>query len=280
MKRRSWDCDTRHGIVLVMVLVLASILLIISLGLLRVTGDDLGRLQNQMAKIQATYLAKGALSLAHLKARRFPSQLYDAISFRVGRNPFYPHANPNAYQGLLTSPLGSQPCPSVDTTSVNTLVISGPAFFTGTPGTPVWNRTGTDNVPGAPSNPFPALHGDYDGSGIQPRVTEYLSKFRADLCDANVVANMGIGSNHLSPQSSLKIPASAGDRFFGIPDPPVFSNGSFLVTDMASYGTNGGENSTDEMLRIQIKSHFELKYSGKALVFDQNEYFFTKITRQ
>jgi hypothetical protein len=285
--RKGTRALSREGIILLLVLSIAGVLLIVALAVLRVNSDDVARFQKQMAWVQAQYIAKGGLNLALLKAQAMPKQLHDAVSFRVGRNPYFPHGGrwdptsvaetENCYSRLTTA-RGPSDCTGFDTTDSRWLIFAGPAFFTGVPGTPAWNRTNTDTIPGANANNN-SLRGDYDGLGVLPRVTEYVSEFRSDLCDANVVANLALGGNLLKPQASIVVPARTGDPFFGVPDPPVLTSASFLVTDIASYGTNGMENSQTEVLRIQIRARITTVQSGTTVVTDVNSYSYHNIAR-
>jgi len=71
----------------IIVLALASVLLVSALSLLRSGREYRSQVTKSIRELQAQYMTIGAIQHAELKIRFFPTELYDASMYSLGKNP-------------------------------------------------------------------------------------------------------------------------------------------------------------------------------------------------
>ncbi len=155
----------RRGIAIFIVMIVALILGAIVAILWKSSAPSGTQAEQSFEKRQAEYLAKGAQQHALLKCRLLPTELYDAVSYSIGRNPYYDF-------GLgLKQPLEGDRISAVDANRA-----PGPMFYTGS------NRV--DLKPGAnagdPQRIVVDRTGDIEGS-YKDRMGLLLSMFIYDI---------------------------------------------------------------------------------------------------
>lgn len=79
----------RRGMAVLIVLVMASILLVSALSLLRSGREYRNQVTRSIRELQVQYMAAGAIQHAELKVRLFPTELYDASMYSLGKNPAF-----------------------------------------------------------------------------------------------------------------------------------------------------------------------------------------------
>lgn len=77
------------GMALIIVLALSTILLISALSLFKSGQQYRFQISRAKLELQAQYMAMSALQHAELKVRYFPTELYDASEYSLGKNPFF-----------------------------------------------------------------------------------------------------------------------------------------------------------------------------------------------
>lgn len=80
--------DSRRGVAL-FVAVMAALVMGAFATILWTNKGSERPLEQSFEKRQAEYLAKGAQQHALLKCRLLPTELYDAVSYQIGRNPYF-----------------------------------------------------------------------------------------------------------------------------------------------------------------------------------------------
>ncbi len=80
---------SRRGMALIVALVLASVMMVTSLYLFKSGREYRSQLYHAVRDLQAQYLAMGAMQHAELKVRYFPTELYDASEYSLGKNPYF-----------------------------------------------------------------------------------------------------------------------------------------------------------------------------------------------
>ncbi len=108
----------RRGMALFICLGIIVLLFVFSFILWMQSAGNVTQVMDKAERIQAEFVARGALNHALLKFRLLPTELYDAIAFSIGKNPLYDFSIP------LVNEDGKW-CPNLRFTF-------GPAFFTGT----------------------------------------------------------------------------------------------------------------------------------------------------
>lgn len=79
----------KNGFAVVLVLVLSSILLLTSISLFRTSKEYNAHVKNDFSELQAYYMAVAAIQHTQLKVKYFPTELYDASEFSLGKNPMF-----------------------------------------------------------------------------------------------------------------------------------------------------------------------------------------------
>ncbi|MBU1108008.1 MAG: hypothetical protein KKB51_15150 [Candidatus Riflebacteria bacterium] len=79
----------KKGFAIALVLVLSSILLLTSITLFRTGREYNAHVKNDFSELQAYYMAVSAIQHTQLKVKYFPTELYDASEFSLGKNPMF-----------------------------------------------------------------------------------------------------------------------------------------------------------------------------------------------
>jgi len=79
----------RRGMALIVVLILTTVLLITSMSLMRTGREYRNQVTKSIRELQVQYMAVGAIQHAELKVRLFPTELYDASMYSLGKNPSF-----------------------------------------------------------------------------------------------------------------------------------------------------------------------------------------------
>jgi hypothetical protein len=115
-------------------------------------------------KKQSEYLAKGAQQHFLLKFRYLPTELYDAVAYATGKNPYYDFGRPHTGSGTLT-----------ELASADVLVNPGPMFFFG-------NTTVTLDSNGIPRVDRSSVDLDNPGGGLTARqIRALLNMYLLDV---------------------------------------------------------------------------------------------------
>lgn len=114
-KRRS-----RGGFAIFMVVMIALILSAFAVIMWSLAGSNEPVREFVMEKKQAEYLAKGAQQHFLLKFRYLPTELYDAVAYSIGKNPYYDFGRPH------------QPASGNNLNPADAAVNPGPMFYFGT----------------------------------------------------------------------------------------------------------------------------------------------------
>lgn len=126
---------TRHAMAIPLVIILTSLMLTGVLVLWQASHDDMPRALLDVGRLQARYVALGAIQHALLKVKLLPTQAYDAAAYAVGKNPYFNHTSGTGGGYEAIKKLVDNPAD----TSVDPHAVKGPAFLAGTyPGTVVW----------------------------------------------------------------------------------------------------------------------------------------------
>lgn len=111
----------RRGFAIFIVVMIAFILASFA-AILWHTGRDSGTVREFITeKKQAEYLAKGAQQHFLLKFRYLPTELYDAVAYSIGKNPYYDFGRPHEGSGGTLTTL----------TDADARVNPGPMFYFG-----------------------------------------------------------------------------------------------------------------------------------------------------
>lgn len=191
-------------------------------------------LEQSFEKRQAEYLAKGAQQHALLKARLLPTELYDAISYSIGRNPYFDFG-----LGLKVQPSPSGPLDPQDADRN-----PGPMFYTGT----VQEITLVDD----PENPGPENKilrirrtGVEDGSGANMGALREMFTF--DVATLFPVPNLNSAVVVVDSRAHEDVAMGAGWQ-----DPFV---GNYKVQTLRILGLQGGRRyDKDTMMLTTIGS--------------------------
>lgn len=263
----------RSGFALVMVLLVCFILGIASLTLWRVNTTDRGQIRLSIPRIQAQYLAKGALQLALLKARLCYTELYEAAFFSVGKNPFYMHKGGYAHLDKVQRGLDYE-------TDVATpfdgkrRFFPGPAFITGDVDLTGGVITSRTNVKSADCAGTVDTVPDMDGDGTAENlVDEYLVQFRLDLCDRLTAAEK---AGQWIGQPGITISTSELCHALGSPDP---YEGRFWVSDMTVLGGKAGEQFKQEALKVVVRAQVSSAVAGKNAQWTAEETTIYRVDR-
>lgn len=214
-------------------------------------GSAAATTEQSFEKYQAEFLAKGAQQHALLKCRLLPTELYDAVSYSIGRNPYYdfglglkaPLDDPNTISGVDASRA------------------PGPMFYTGQNTI----RLKPDPPDGTtPSRILVDRSGNVsEGTGYEDRMYLPLAMFTFDIST--------LFPDPSSPANSVVVVDSAShpDKAFGNEewrDPFI---GNYKVQTLRILGLQGGRRyDRDTMLLTTVGS---VKRSGQiSLVTNLN----------
>jgi len=111
----------RHGFAIVMVVIMAMLLAAFAAILWDAGRQNRSVREFVVEKKQSEYLAKGAQQHFLLKFRFLPTELYDAVAYSTGKNPYYDFGKPHSSTGGITA------IAAADATAN-----PGPMFFFGT----------------------------------------------------------------------------------------------------------------------------------------------------
>ncbi|MBI4872690.1 MAG: type II secretion system protein [Candidatus Riflebacteria bacterium] len=161
-------CD-RSGFAIFVVILISVILSVFAVILWSIESGASHESELILEKKQAEYLAKGAQQHALLKFRYLPTELYDAVAFSIGKNPYYDFGRALKTGGQLDQQMNP-----------------GPMFFTGSgepltnPGqaaVPLINRSNTDIFAAPPgASGFPP-----SGATPQQAMAYLLTFYCADI---------------------------------------------------------------------------------------------------
>ena len=79
----------KRGFAVALVLVLCSILLLTVASMFRTSREYNEHVKQDFRELQAYYMAVAAIQHAQLKVKFFPTELYDASEFSLGKNPMF-----------------------------------------------------------------------------------------------------------------------------------------------------------------------------------------------
>ncbi|MBI2944122.1 MAG: hypothetical protein HYY25_07965 [Candidatus Wallbacteria bacterium] len=218
--RTAFSRRQRGGFAIFIVILVSIVLSVFAVILWSIESGSSHETELIIEKKQAEYLAKGAQQHALLKFRYLPTELYDAVAYSIGKNPYYDFGRPLKAGGALDS-----------------LLNPGPMFFTGTKdpltnpaaaAVPIINRSG-DNIFAPPSgvSGFPS-------SGTAEDQMKYLLTFY----EADIATDYPGGGKDDSivvvtsePHNDIAMGAGWRDPFFG----------SYVVESLAILGLTGGK---------------------------------------
>ncbi|MBI4867009.1 MAG: hypothetical protein HY816_08650 [Candidatus Wallbacteria bacterium] len=252
-----------------LVLLVAGMLLVMGLAVWRTNQTDVQQITVNVRRVQAQYLAKGALQLALLKARLFPTPLYDAAAYSVGKNPYYVHSSGYAH-------LSGAQNPQAD-------IIPGPAFLTGdvTLKSGLVERLNIKKIPGASATDTQSdnlntedglVSGDY-------RVDRYLNYFALDLADVSVVSPLMVDppAVRVTGQDRISISTSSSCPILGKPDP---YGGTFRILVISVQGARNNKQYGEETLRVVAQATIVSKMAGEYFrPWTEREDTFYKVKR-
>ncbi len=265
--------DSRQGMVIPLVLVFSGLLLLTGMVIWRTNQADVSQIKLNIRRVQATFLAKGALQLALLKARLFPTPLYDAVAYSVGKNPYYVHSR--GYAHLSDSP------PAIPLPLAN--IIQGPAFLTGeaTLSSGRLTRKNVKEIPGSPAGSTQSddLNTEDGLTGTDYRVDRYLNFFSLDIADSSVASpNMGDPpGGAVAGQSTISISSSSDCPIMGGTDP---YSGSFRILEIKVQGARGNQMYGEETIRVIAVADITSKIAGVEDSWSQREEILYKVRRR
>lgn len=262
-----------NGFILVFVLLFSSLLLFAGLAIWNANQTDVKQITTNMARVQAQYLAKGALQIALLKARLLPTPLYDATFYSVGKNPYYLHSR--GYGHLSETP----PPKPVELA----MVLPGPAFLTGevtvaADGTV--NRTNVKTIPGAGSSTDPDDLNRLDGlAGLDWKIDRYLNYFSLDLADRTTSSATMTAppSGVVRGQPAVSVSETDACPVLGKPDP---YSGTFHILGMSVQGARDNRQYGEETIRIVAEASVATKISGEMRRWTMRENTIYKVRRR
>lgn len=243
----------RGGFAIFMVIIISSILAVFAVILWSIESGASHEAELILEKKQAEYLAKGAQQHALLKFRYLPTELYDAVAFSIGKNPYYDFGRPLKAGGALDPTLNP-----------------GPMFFTGAgdpvtnagqAAVPIINRSGM-NMYAAPSG----ASGFPQSGATAEQVMGYLLTF---YC-ADVATDFPTGD----PSTSIVVVTSESHRDLamgaGWRDPFV---GNFAVDSLQILGLTGGKLYDKDSILLTTRGQAFQMHDGNSqisLVTDEN----------
>jgi len=263
----------RSGMALVIVLTITSLLLISALYVWNTVRTDMSQNLVAIPRIQAQYLAKGAIQLALLKARRLPTQLYDAAFYAVGKNPSYVHSR--GYAHLSDNPANPPSDPLA-------MVIQGPAFLTGdvTVSGSTVTRDNVKTIGGAPGDTETDDLNATDGlASGDYRVDRYLNFFVLDLADRTVTSPTLTGppGGSYAGQTTVSISEVTACPILGKADP---FTGTFRILAMNVLGAKGNKQYGEEALRIVAEATVTTRVAGETRTWGNREDMIYKTRRR
>lgn len=259
----------RRGMLLPLVLIFSGMLLVTGLAIWRVNQTDVKQITVNVRRVQAQYLAKGALQLALLKARLFPTPFYDAAAYSVGKNPYYVHTK--GYDHLK----GVQN-PTAD-------LIPGPAFLTGDVDLKaggILDRLNVKKIPGLAGGEVQAddLNAEDKLPAGDYTVDRYLNYFALDLGDMTVVSpNMAQPPNGVvSGQARVSISTTTDCPVLGKKDP---YSGTFRIMSLMVQGARGNKQYGEETVRVVAVANITSKMGGEMRSWTERDDTFYKVRR-
>jgi hypothetical protein len=242
---------------LVLVLMVTSLLLISGLTIWSSLRSDLSQAQVNIPRVQAEFLAKGALQLALLKARYCPTPLYDAVYYSVGKNPEYVHSS--GYGHLSDGPV--VPTPEI------AQVLSGPAFLTGdvtiNAGSGlVTSRSGVKNIPGAAGSTDTDDINGLDGlTNSDYTVDRYLNFFALDLADRTYTSPTLVQqpTGVFNGQANVSVSETFNCPIMNAMDP---YSGSMRILGMTVLTSAGGQQYTTDSIQVVATASVATMLSG------------------
>lgn len=231
----------RRGMALIVVLALATILLASAMSLMKTGREYQSQVTRSIRELQAQYMAIGAIQHAELKVRLFPTELFDASMYSLGKNPSFDFSEitPTERDNLPTL-RKNEYAPAAPCVRRANTYNPGPRFLSDgviSPDTSMrWyklNSLDTADTAEGHSSWFPAGW-PTDGGGPVPNSDLYLWRFKYDITnlpgiqsDLNwndaMVANpyrLDISTSNLFPYRaayevvSLRVISVAGQRRF------------------------------------------------------------------
>lgn len=252
----------RRGMLLPLTLLIAGMLLVTGLAVWRVNTTDVQQITVNVRRVQAQYLAKGALQLALLKAKLFPTPLYDAAAYSVGKNPYYVHSKGYAHLGSAYGGLSA--------------IFPGPAFLTGEV-----EFSGTDLIRKKVKEITDQAQRDdlntEDGLTAQDfRVDRYLNFFALDLADSSYSSPMMVDppGGSVAGQTSVLVSSGTNCPIFGKPDP---YSGDFRILKISVRGAS--KQYGVETLEVIAVANVTSKMAGEDKSWSTREETFYKVSR-
>lgn len=251
MKRsRSFPRQERRQAVALFV-VLSVIVVLGAFSAMVFTTKETAPVEQSFEKTQAEFLARGAQQHAILKCRLLPTEFYDAVSYSIGRNPYYKFAL--SIDGTSPGDTLNKGSPLSDRAAD---LNPGPMFFTGDPQIKV-----VDN-PESPGNTLLQIDrgSDIEGS-FGDRMHIFLDFFTYDVST--------LFPNAADPSQSIVVVDSKPhfDQAFeeeGWRDPFI---GNYKVQQLRILGLQGGRvNDRDTILLTTIGS---VKRAGQISLVTQ-----------
>lgn len=257
----------RRGMILPMVLLFSGMLLVTGLAVWRTNQTDVQQITVNVRRVQAQFLAKGALQLALLKARLLPTPLYDAAAYSVGKNPYYVHSS--GYDHLKSGVMSPQAA-----------LVPGPAFLTGLGtddakvlGDGSLQRTNIKKVPGTSDGESQSdnLNSEDGLAGADFVVDRYLNFFALDLADSTVASPTMSQDPRISVkgQDKIRISTSASDPY----------EGSFRILSINVQGARANQQYGVETLRVVAVASISSKIAGETKSWTEREETIYKVRR-
>ncbi|MBI3890787.1 MAG: hypothetical protein HY303_04580 [Candidatus Wallbacteria bacterium] len=250
----------RSGMLLVMVLIVAAMLLVMGMAVWRANQTDVTQNTTNVRRVQAQYLAKGALQLALLKARLFPTPLYDSAAFSVGKNPYYVHSAGYSH----FKPVDAKKCS----------LIPGPAFLTGESdiSTDGLVRTNVKHINGGgndkQADDLNSEDGIVPGAGDYV-VDRYLNFFALDLASRKNPDLPKVNEDpsvQIAGQDFISISDTEACKILGGKDP---YSGRFRILSISVQGAAKNQLYGEETLRVVAVATIKSKIAGTTKVGDE-----------
>lgn len=178
----------QRGMALIIVLVLTTVLLASAMTLMRSGREYRSQVTKSIRELQAQYMAAGAIQHAELKIRLFPTELYDASMYSLGKNPSFDFSEITPTERTLLPPIRrTEYAPSAPCVRRANTYNPGPRFLSdGTISADAsmkWYKLDsldTADTAVGPSSWFPAGWPTDEGGQV-PNNDLYLWRFKHDI---------------------------------------------------------------------------------------------------
>lgn len=244
-------------------LVISSILLLTSIFLFQTSKQNAKQVNYSIRDLQAYFLALGGMQHAELKVRYFPTELYDAVCYSLGRNPYFDFTelSDDEYNNLdqlkKQEYLSTTPHPRL-AGNLN----PGPRFISAGTISPDNNARWSTLVNLDPEDSDPSYFSQYETTWFRdsgwPREENgnlvrnsdlYLWKYRYDI------SNRVVNSNPIQPALVLRLNTSVNPKRF---DASVHSDcpyeGWYEVTKLTVLSIAGNRRLNEEAIKFSVQA--------------------------